>query len=179
MSHCRSGFSGSYKSGNGTSCWVDPPNGSSYTPCCNCDCPDCRNDPRKFGGEGPVEAPQETPPVIVEDPHVLPTDSEERKGIPIFGGCINYFPLALAAVARHSKMGNDKHNPGRPLHWARGKSMDHLECIGRHLVDVETVDPATGEYLEARALAWRALAHLEELEEKRLGKPMSRGSRPA
>ncbi len=110
---------------------------------------------------------------------VLPTDSEERKGIPVFSGVLNYFPLAIAAVARVSKRGNDKHNPGEPLHWSRGKSMDHLDCIARHLIDAETVDPRTGEYEDAMALAWRALAKLQELEEARLGKPMSRGSRLA
>lgn len=108
---------------------------------------------------------------------VLPTDSEARKELPIFSGVMNYFPLALAAVARVSKRGNDKHNPGEPLHWARGKSMDHTDCIARHLIDVETIDPTTGEYEDAQAMAWRALAKLQELEEKRLGKPMSRGSR--
>jgi hypothetical protein len=111
------------------------------------------------------------------DPFVLPTDAEERKEIPIFSGVLNYFPLAIAAVARVSKAGNDKHNPGQPLHWARGKSMDHPDCIARHLIDIETVDPATGEYADAAALAWRALAKLQELEERRLGKPYSRGSR--
>lgn len=108
--------------------------------------------------------------------HVLPIDSEERKEIPLFSGVLNYFPLALAAVARHSKRGNDKHNPGQPIHWARGKSMDHLDCIARHLIDAETVS-ASGEYEEATAIAWRALAYLQELEEKRLGKPWSRGSK--
>lgn len=108
---------------------------------------------------------------------VLPTGSEERKQLPIFSGVINYFPLALAAVARVSKRGNDKHNPGEPLHWARGKSMDHADCIARHLIDIETVDFNTGEYEDAQALAWRALAKLQELEEERLNSPPSRGSR--
>lgn len=113
---------------------------------------------------------------VVVGQYVLPTDSEERKQIPIFSGVLNYFPLAIAAVARVSKRGNDKHNPGQPLHWSRGKSMDHADCIARHLIDVETVDPKTGEYEDAQALAWRALAKLQELEETRLGKPISRGS---
>jgi hypothetical protein len=108
---------------------------------------------------------------------VLPTDSEERKQIPIFSGVLNYFPLAIAAVARVSKRGNDQHNPGEPLHWARGKSMDHADCIARHLIDIETANPETGEFDDAMALAWRALAKLQELEEKRLVKGYSRGSK--
>src|SRR5689334_5921158 len=51
----------------------------------------------------------------------LPTDSQARKDTPIARGCLDYFPLAIAAVARLSKAGNDKHNPGEPLHWSRGK----------------------------------------------------------
>lgn len=108
--------------------------------------------------------------------HVLPTDSEERKGVPLFSGVLNYFPLALAAVARLSKRGNEKHNAGQPLHWARDKSTDHEDCILRHLVDIETLD-ASGEYDDAAALVWRGLAKLQELEEHRLGKPPSRGSK--
>ena len=111
------------------------------------------------------------------EPPVLPTDSEERKGIPIFSGVLNYFPLAIAAVARVSKRGNDKHNPGEPLHWSRDKSLDHEDCIARHLIDVDTLDPRTGEYEDAMALAWRALAKLQTLEEQRLGQGYSRGSK--
>jgi hypothetical protein len=117
--------------------------------------------------------PASTPP----SPYILPTDSEERKDIPIFSGVLNYFPLAIAAVARLSRAGNDKHNPGQPLHWSRDKSTDHSDCVARHLIDVETLDPVTGEHEDAKALAWRALALLQVLEEKRLGKPMSRGSK--
>src|SRR5262245_824442 len=44
----------------------------------------------------------------------LPTDPAERKNVPIITGCVDYFPLALAEVARISKAGNDQHNPGQP-----------------------------------------------------------------
>jgi hypothetical protein len=116
--------------------------------------------------------------MTTSDAHVpvLPVDSQERKEIPIFSGVLNYFPLAVAAVARVSKRGNDKHNPGEPLHWAREKSTEHADCIARHLIDIETLNDA-GEYEDAAALAWRALAKLQELEEKRLGKLYSRGSK--
>jgi hypothetical protein len=99
---------------------------------------------------------------------ILPTDSEARKQIPLYSGVIAYFPLALAAVARVSKRGNDKHNPGQPLHWDRAKSMDQEDCIARHLVDINLL--TDGEYEDAAALAWRALAKLQLLEEVRLGK---------
>lgn len=93
--------------------------------------------------------------------------SAERKAEPIHSGVLLYFPDALAAVARISKAGNDKHNPGEPLHWARGKSMDQMDALTRHSLTRDMVDPETGE-LEAAALAWRALAELQLLEEARL-----------
>lgn len=107
---------------------------------------------------------------------VLPTSPAERKEIPLVTGLLDYFPAALAEVARISKAGNDQHNPGQPLHWARGKSMDHADCIGRHLVDRGSLD-VDGKRHSAK-LAWRALALLqEELEAE--GAPMARGARPA
>jgi hypothetical protein len=124
-----------------------------------------------------VTALEGTGGVMPVDDYVLPTDSAVRKEIPIFSGVLNYFPLAVAAVARVSKRGNDQHNPGQPMHWAREKSQDHKDCIVRHLIDFESVNPSTGEYDDAAALVWRGLAALQLLEERRLGKPPSRGSR--
>jgi len=104
---------------------------------------------------------------------VLPTEAKERKAIPIFTGCLDYFPNALAEVAKISKAGNDQHNPGQPLHWARGKSMDHADTCARHLMERGTID-VDGTRHSAKA-AWRALALLQE-ELEQAGAPMSRGS---
>lgn len=93
--------------------------------------------------------------------------SAERKAEPIHSGVQMYFPDALAAVSRVSKGGNDKHNPGEPLHWARGKSMDQMDCLTRHTLTSEAVDPDSGEVELAHA-AWRCLAQLQLIEEKRL-----------
>jgi Domain of unknown function (DUF5664) len=92
--------------------------------------------------------------------------SEERKASPVWAGVLRYFPDALMAVARVSKAGNDKHNPGEPIHWARGKSMDQEECAIRHMLDPYAIDPETGESHLAHA-AWRALAALQLYEEGR------------
>ena len=97
----------------------------------------------------------------------LAANSAERKATPITTGVLDYFPLAMAAIARLSKRGNDKHNPGEPLHWAREKSTDHADCVARHLIERGTVEPESGEMHEA-CLAWRALALLQLAEEKRL-----------
>ena len=95
---------------------------------------------------------------------LLPTDPTERKGIPITTGVLDYFPLAIAEVAKCSKACNDQHNPGQPLHWAKGKSTDHADCIPRHLIDRGAFD--TDGVRHSAKLAWRALALLQiELEE--------------
>jgi hypothetical protein len=109
----------------------------------------------------------------------LPTDSQARKDVPLYSGCFAYFPAALAGVARWSKLGNDKHNPGQPLHHARGKSMDHADCILRHTMDLsdmladfarrpEVLSAAERQAIldEADARAWRALADSQELHER-------------
>lgn len=119
----------------------------------------------------------------------LPTDSNERKNHPLMSGCLNYFPAALAGVAKISKMGNDKHNPGEPLHHARGKSMDHGDCIIRHLMDVQDLlailqreaEIPSQEIVnklkeEVSCLAWRALALSQELHEK-FGSPLAPGAK--
>lgn len=94
----------------------------------------------------------------------LPTDSKERKGIPMARGLLDYFPDALAAVARLSVLGNEKHNPGEPLHWSREKSSDHADCVIRHMVDRGEWD--TESYPEpvrhSTEAAWRVLAMLQE-----------------
>lgn len=101
-----------------------------------------------------------------EKPMVLSTDAAERKGTPISTGVLDYFPLAIAEVAKVSRAGNDQHNPGKPLHWDRTKSLDHADCIGRHLIDRGSRD-VDGMRHSAK-LAWRALALLQtELEVER------------
>ena len=95
---------------------------------------------------------------------MLPTDATARKAVPIATGVLDYFPDALAAVAEVSRIGNEQHNPGEPLHWSRGKSMDHADCLLRHLIDRGTLD--TDGVSHSAKVAWRALALLQiELEQ--------------
>ncbi len=104
----------------------------------------------------------------------FPIDATARKAIPVGTGVLDYFPAALAEVAKVSKAGNDQHNPGQPLHWARGKSTDHSDTIIRHWMDRGTVD-SDGQRHSAK-LAWRALALLQE-ELEAAGAPMARGGK--
>lgn len=98
-----------------------------------------------------------------------PDASSQRKATPLCTGVLDYFPDALQAVARLSKIGNDKHNPGQPLHWSKDKSADHADCIARHLLQRGTIDPDTG-LSHTVAVAWRALALLQmEIENGKVG----------
>jgi hypothetical protein len=101
--------------------------------------------------------------------------SAQRKEYPLITGCIDYFPDALAMVAHVSYKGNEKHNPGQPLHHARGKSADHLDCIGRHLTERKEVDPDTN-ILHMANECWRSLAEFQEALEKQYGLSLPYGA---
>lgn len=95
---------------------------------------------------------------------MLPTDKELRKKSPMARGLLDYFPKACAYISHVSYVGNEQHNPGEPMHWAREKSNDHADCIVRHLVDRGQIDAEDG-IRHSGKMAWRALALLElELE---------------
>jgi hypothetical protein len=136
---------------------------ATYAPLDN---PDRRHEP-----DGVVPLPDKNPDKVTgfhetgtarhEARMILPTDPAERKNLPICTGVLDYFPRALAEVARVSKAGSDQHHPGQPLHWEKGKSTDHADCIARHLLDRFSRD-SDGQRHAAK-LAWRALALLETL----------------
>lgn len=104
----------------------------------------------------------------------LPADARDRKRIPLVTGCLDYFPAALAEVAKVSLAGNEQHHPGEPLHHERGKSADHADALARHLEDRGTRD-VDGQ-LHSAKVAWRALALLQE-ELEAAGAPLARGAR--
>lgn len=97
----------------------------------------------------------------------LPSNAEERKAVPIFSGVLVYFPRALAAVAECSRVGNEQHNPGSPLHWDRAKSGDELDALARHLLQAGSVDHDGVRH--TAKVAWRALAALEKELERSQG----------
>lgn len=105
-----------------------------------------------------------------DEPKLRGYTSAERKEMPVHTLASEYFPDALAAVARHSLKANVKHNgPGAPMQWARKKSTDHLNCAVRHLMTPDAIDPDTQE-IELVGAAWRCLAALQLREEARLAK---------
>lgn len=96
----------------------------------------------------------------------LPTDAKARKAVPIATGVLDYFPDAIAAIAEVSRIGNEQHHPGEPLHWDRAKSQDESDALMRHFMERGTID-SDGVRHSAK-VAWRALALLQkELENDR------------
>jgi hypothetical protein len=83
----------------------------------------------------------------------------ERKQRPVFSGVLAYFPDALLEVAFTSYRGNEQHNPGEPLHWAKEKSTDEADALVRHLMESGKID--TDGVRHSAKVAWRALALLQ------------------
>ena len=83
-----------------------------------------------------------------------------RKEYPVFSGVVKYFPDALMEVAHVSFVGNEQHNKGEPLHWAREKSTDDADALMRHLIQAGTID--TDGVRHSCKVAWRALAVLQK-----------------
>ena len=93
----------------------------------------------------------------------------ERKGIPVYSAFIKYFPDAIREVAICSRIGNEQHHKGKPLHWDRSKSGDELDALTRHLMEAGTMD--TDGVRHSTKVCWRALSNLQkEIERERDGK---------
>jgi len=99
---------------------------------------------------------------VVDDFGIFPTDAQERKTYPVFTGLLNYFPHACAAVAHHSFVGNEQHNAGEPMHWAKEKSVGTGDQVVRHIMEgwkeFNLDKDATESFC---AQAWRAFELLE------------------
>lgn len=86
-----------------------------------------------------------------------------------FQGFVKYFPDAIAAVALLSKIANDQHNPGQPIHWAKEKSKDELDSLMNHLLDIASkgeLSRDADDVLDAVKVAWRGMANLQRLIDK-------------
>lgn len=100
----------------------------------------------------------------------LPTDDKARKRLQMFTYLMEYFPDAFLAEVEVAVVGNEQHNSGEPLHWAREKSKDQLNTAFRHLWDSArgTKKDTDGQWHLAKAI-WRLKAQLQlEIEAERL-----------
>lgn len=114
---------------------------------------------------------------VAQEPVSLPNDAQGRLEYPMADGLLDYFPNALAEVARLSYLATQQHHPDQPMHWDRSKSTDHRNKIMRHLVDTHTVDDKGIDHWAM--VCWRALAGYQEYLEAKHGLPASRASRNA
>lgn len=105
---------------------------------------------------------------------LLPDDAAARREYPLLAGLLLYFPHACAAVAHHSHVSNEQHNPGEPMRWAKEKSIGTGDQVVRHTV--EGVMGGEDSVTHLTAGAWRAL---ELLERKLTGlPPFENGEQP-
>lgn len=112
----------------------------------------------KWNKEGDIE-------IIPEEQEVLNSQEQtpiefSRKQMPVFSGVLNYFPDAIREVAKCSYVGQQQHNPDKPLAWDRSKSGDELDALTRHLLEAGTID--TDSIRHSAKVAWRALANLQK-----------------
>jgi hypothetical protein len=95
-------------------------------------------------------------------------DKVRKSDWPVWDYVFGYFPLALLEEVRVAVIGNNQHNPGQKLHWARHKSTDQLNTALRHIFDYAKAKQegqvcprdATGKSLLAQAV-WRLKAQLQ------------------
>lgn len=137
-----------------------------------------RSDPPRPEGFAPAgngvhsskARPEETGAAVVPPSAPLAEQSAaDRKGTPIASGFVDYFPDAMAEVARCSLAGNRQHMPGEPLHWDKSKSTDEADALMRHFLDRGTRD--TDGQRHSAKVAWRAMALLQrEIEAEREAK---------
>jgi len=109
---------------------------------------------------GPPATPTERQDMKLQLQKIV-KDAKWRKERPLYSGCIAYFPDALMEVAYVSYIGNQQHNPGQPLHWAKEKSADHLDAEARHLANHSKNPVDSDGALHLAKNAWRALAELQ------------------
>ena len=101
--------------------------------------------------------------IEVNEPVVVTDKAQERKKIPVYSGFVKYFPNAMKEVAVCSRIANEQHHAGKPLHWDMDKSTDELDAMMRHLID-HTSEPIDDDGIRhLTKVAWRAMAMLERI----------------
>jgi hypothetical protein len=102
-------------------------------------------------------------PVSEQGPYLgLPTEDAARKRLKLWTFMFDYFPDAWLAIVEVAVAGNEQHNKGQPMHWAREKSTDQMNTAFRHQWDYGrgVKRDTDGQYHLAKA-AWRLMAQLQ------------------
>ncbi len=87
----------------------------------------------------------------------LPSEPAARKALPIGTAVLDYFPLALAEIAKVSLAGQKQHGT---TGWDRAKSTDESDALIRHFLARGHRD--TDGIRHTAKMAWRALAELQK-----------------
>lgn len=97
----------------------------------------------------------------------IPVVQNLREELPLYDYMFGYFPDAFLAEVQVAWEGNKQHNPGQKMHWARGKSTDHMNKAWRHQWDHARgiTRDTDGTWHLAKAI-WRLKAALQEAIEK-------------
>jgi hypothetical protein len=92
----------------------------------------------------------------------IPTEDKERKRLQAWTFLTEYFPDAFLATVMVAVLGNEQHNKGQKLHWAREKSTDQLNTAFRHMLDYGSgvKKDTDGQWHLAKAI-WRLSAQLQ------------------
>lgn len=101
----------------------------------------------------------------------IPTDDAGRKRLQLWTFLMEYFPDTFLALVEVAIKGNEQHNPGQPLHWAREKSKDQMNTAFRHMFDYGrgVIRDTDGQYHLAKAI-WRLSAQLQlDIEKEQRG----------
>lgn len=108
----------------------------------------------------------------------LGDESKLRKRVPLFRGLFQYFPAALAGVAKLSDIGNRQHNLGEELFHDRAKSKDEADALLRHLMDLSERG-GFDQYGNPQVffIAWRALSLAQKWCEEMQGAPPAPAAR--
>lgn len=99
----------------------------------------------------------------------LPTEAKGREQWPIYDYQYGYFPDAYLEEVRVAWVGNQQHNPGEKMHWARDKSPDHMNKAMRHIDDyARGIKRDTDGTCHLAKAVWRIKAQLQlDLEAER------------
>lgn len=93
---------------------------------------------------------------------VLPESDAERKELKPWKFFFRYFPRAIVEVTKISQGGCSQHSTDG---WDRSKSPEEMESLVRHMLDYTQDED---DIKTAAQFAWRAMAQLQKLCEKRL-----------
>jgi hypothetical protein len=141
------------------------------------------DDLRERAGDYVAELKQRAEgPAAGQRSRLIEADSATRKTYPMCEGLLDYFPTPWQRWRGCLSSGTPSIIRASQCTTPGGKSMDHDDCIVRHLIERGGFDRVIIDGIEHRirhsgSLAWWALALLQEEIEREQGLPLPRAAR--